>query len=321
MPSAIRVIACAVPLTVLLAGCADAATSGSSAPSFQHGAAQQQALSGAGSGTNAVPPAAQAAPPLYRSSTAGASSSADLGAAAGGNAKSADTSLSLGTPQGRVERSVNVAFVVPHDGFLNAFDALMQRAANLGGYVLSSTTGPGDRGRIDRGSLVVRVPAAKLNDMVTGTPTSWQVSSIDYGSIDHTAETVDLTARVHAVSAHRDALQKLLDHTTSLTDITTLETQLADVQQQLDQVQGQLNSVNDHVDMATATIALTEKGAVARPAPSPTPRLMQALADGWGNALAVAGAVILGLFSALPLLLLAVLALLVWRRLRRPARA
>ena len=308
MPSAVRVAAVAVPLTVLLAGCADASTSGSSIAGFQHGVAQQPA-----------PPAAAA--PQANGASAGSQFSADLGSVTRGNTKSADTLPTLGTPQGRIERSVNVAFVVPHDGFLSAFDALIQRAANLGGYVLSSTTGPGDSGRIDRGSLVVRVPAAKLNDMVTGTPKSWQVSSIDYGSIDHTAETVDLTARVHAITAHRDALQKLLDHTTSLTDITTLETQLADVQQQLDQIQGQLDSVNDHVDMATATIALTEKGAVARPAPAPTPRLISALSDGWSNAVAVVGAVILGLFSVLPLLVLAVLALLVWRRLRRPAQA
>jgi hypothetical protein len=98
-------------------------------------------------------------------------------------------------------------------------------------------------------------------------------------------------------------------------------TQLADVQQQLDQIQGQLDSVNDHVDMANATIALTEKGAVVRPAPAPTSRLVSALSNGWSNAVTVVGAVILGLFSVLPLLMLAALALLVWRRLRRPAQA
>jgi len=298
MPRVTRVAAVAVPLAVLLAGC-NGAGSSVSFGSLQHSEAQSSIGGGGAPSANNVAPAPMAT----------------------------DTQVnrgpSLGTPQGRLERSVDVDFVVPHNGFLDAFDALIERAANLGGYVLSSTTTSGGGGRIDRGTLVVRVPSAKLNDMVTGTPSSWQVSSVNYGSVDHTSETVDLTARVKAITAHRDALQKLLDSTTSLTDITTLENQLADVQQQLDQVQGQLDSVNGRVDMATATIGLAEKGVVIRPAPkpSPTPRLWQALLDGWSNAVAVVSAVTLGLFSVLPLLVLAALGLLAWRRARRPVRA
>ena len=300
MPSITRVAVVGVPLAALLAGCSSAPSPNSAAPlkddarGPQYGSA---ARAGGGAGsldvahtpTNLDQPVTPANP--------------------------------LGTPQGRIERSVRVAFVVPHDGFLSAFDRLVGRAADLGGFVLSSTTAAGSGGRIDHGELVVRVPADRLNDMVTGMPSSWQVSSIDFGSVDHTAETIDLTARVKAVTAHRNALQKLLDGTPDLQQITTLEQQLADVQQQLDQAQGQLDSVNNRVEMATATVSLSEKGAVVKPAPAARPRLTQAFIDGWSNAVAVVSAVTLGVFSVLPVLVLAALGLLVWRRARRPVRA
>jgi len=310
MPRATRIAAVAVPLSLLLAAC-----SSSGAP-ISNGSVPSVASGGG------APAAAQAPAPAPQSSVTGGGQALDLnavnnGAANTGKSAAPDTAISLGTPQGRIERSVTVAFVVPHNGFLDAFDALIERAAGVGGYVLSSSTSPGDGGRVDRGSLVVRVPSAKLNEMVTGTPKSWQTSSIDYGSVDHTSETIDLSARVKAITAHRDALQKLLDNTANLSDITSLENQLADVQQQLDQIQGQLDSVNNRVDMATATISLREKGAAVTPAPSPTPRLVQSLHDGWNNAVAVIGAVTLGVFSVLPLLILAAIALLVWLRLRR----
>lgn len=321
MPRPTRIAAVAVPITLLLAACGDAAMSPSG--SFAHSAVSQpgpaelpsdaQGTSGGG-GAPAEAPAPQAN---------GSASSSVLNAPANGAFDSATKdvapAISLGTPQGRIERSVDAHFVVPHGGFLDAFDALIERAANLGGFVLSSTTSPGDGGRVDSGQLVVRVPTAKLNDMVTGTPKSWQTSSINYGSVDHTAETIDLNARLKAITAHRDALQKLLDNTTNLNDITSLENQLADVQQQLDQIQGQLDSVNNRVDMATATISLREKGAVTPPAPSPTPRLVSALHDGWNNAVAVVSAVTLALFSVLPVLVVALFGLVVWLRLRRRA--
>ena len=305
-----------VPLAALLAACSNAANAPSGGVvvhSNAEVAVPQNA--GTGGGASAGVASGPGAPAIVAPLNGPAQ---DLSVQNGSNAKTATPSL--GIPQGRIERSVTVDFEVPHDGFLDAFDKLIVRAADLGGYVLSSSTSPGSGGRIDQGSLIVRVPSAKLNDMVTGVPSSWQVSSIDYGSVDHTAETIDLSARLKAITAHRNALQKLLDSTTNLNDITTLENQLADVQQQLDQVQGQLDSVNGRVDMATATIGLREKGVVAHPAPKPQPppRVLQAIADGWNNAVAVISGVTVGLFSALPLLVIAALVLLGWRRTRRP---
>jgi len=230
--------------------------------------------------------------------------------------------ISLGTPQGRIERTVSATFVVPHGSFLDAFDLLIQRATSLGGFVVGSATSPDQSGRIDAGSVTVRVPAARLGDMVRGNPRDWKVSAIDFSSVDHTSETVDLQARLRAATAHRDALQGLLAGTHDLAGITALEQQIAQVQQEVEQDQGAVDAVNSRVDLATATVSLREQGAVAPAAPAPTPRLRGALQSGWDNAVAVVAGIVEGLLSALPLLVLAALGLLVaWRAglLRRGA--
>jgi hypothetical protein len=303
-------VAAAVPAAaLLLAGCSQAAPSSGGSIAAPQAQSVRPAFGGApGGGSQAT---GLSSVPGAPADTHGF---ADLGVN-GQGAKSADTpTIPLGTPQGRIERSVTATFVVPHGGFLSAFDALIDRAVALGGFVLSSSTGPDQSGRVDSGSVTVRVPAARLNDMVTGTPRDWRISAIDYGSVDHTAETVDLQARLRAAVAHRDALQGLLAGTHDLAGITALEQQIAQVQQEVEQDQGALDAVNGKVDMATATLALHEQGAVAPPVPSPTPRLLGALRDGLGNAVAVLAAVVEGLLSALPLLVLvAVGAVAVWR--------
>jgi len=296
MPATRRLAVAAVPAAaLLLAGCSEASPSGASSLAVPHAAALT--TGGGAQAANAGPGAADLVPSLSR-----------------GSAGKEASTPPLGIPQGRIERSVAATFVVPHGDFLAGFDELITRAVSLGGFVLSSSTTPDQSGRVDSGSLTVRVPAGKLNQMVSGTPHDWRISSIDYASVDHTAETVDLQARLRAATAHRDALQGLLAGTHDLPSVTALEQQIAQVQQEVEQDQGALDAVDDRVDMATASISLREQGAVTPAAPAPTPRLIGALRDGAANAVTVIAAVTEGLLSALPLLALAAVALLLaWR--------
>lgn len=288
-----------VPCALLAAACGDAAVQSSGTAGS---AVQAPVASGLGSNEQLAPvPAPKAA-------------ASDHGAAP------ASVPVSLGTAQGRVERSVSARYVVPHGGFLTAFDAVVTRATALGGYVVDSSTTPDSAGRISSGAVTVKVPSAHLSDLIGGLPSDFTVSALDYGSQDHTAETVDLGARLAASIAHRTALERLRDRTGSIAEVASLEQQIAQVQLEVDQEQGALNAVNARVDLATASIALTEKD--ARPAAAPPghtdPALVRALRTGAENALQlVAGAVLVGV-SVLPVAVLAAAAWMVRRRLHRP---
>ncbi len=212
-----------------------------------------------------------------------------------------------------IERSVTAAYTVPSGSFLASFDGVTARAVAIGGYVVSSSTQPDDAGRMVGGSVSVKIPAPKIADFLNDMPSAFTASSINFGSIDHTAAFIDLNARVGTSRAHLAALNNLLNKATSLADITNLQQQIATVQTELDTYQGQLNVLTASVDLTTATIDLHERGFAAAP-PNPANPVTSGIGGGWSNAVHVTGAVLEAAVSSLPLLVLAVLAWLLWQR-------
>ena len=197
---------------------------------------------------------------------------------------------------------------------------MIARAVGIGGYVVSSSTQPDGSGRIVSGAVTLKVPAAKLADFLNGMPSGFVASSINFSAVDHTAQFVDVNARLASAHAHLAALDALLAKATSLADITTLEQQVESVQTEVDADQGQLNVLTASVELATATVQMSERGTRVAPSPIPTPSAAVSAAAGTTPS-HVTGAVLEGVVSALPLLVLGVIAGLVWWRLSRTALA
>ncbi len=300
MPSIRRIVATVGAIAALssLAACASGATSAAQAP------------------------AAKIAP---GQPGAGSASSLELAPRQGGTAAIESTGVSNGPltplvvgspPSADIERSVNAAYTVPPGAFLGSFQGVIARGVSLGGYVLSSSTRPDGSGRIVTGSVTLKVPSAKIADFLNAMPASFTASSINFASIDHTAAFVDVNARLASAHAHLAALDALLAKATSLTDITSLEQQVEAVQTEIDTDQGQLNVLSASVDLATATVQLRERGATVVQAAVPGP-VSGGVTGGWNNAIQLTGAVLEGAISALPVLVLALAALVLWRRLSR----
>ena len=230
------------------------------------------------------------------------------------------SNITVGTPPtAELQRSVRAAYTVPSGTFLASFDGVISRAVALGGYVASSETEPVRAGRIVSGSVTLAIPATDIAAFLNGMPSTFVAAAIDFSSIDHTAQFVDVNAELASLHAQLHALDALLSNATSLSDITTLEQQIETVQVQLDTDQGELNGLTASVEMATATIVLSERGAPQVAAVVPGP-VSSGLSGGWHNAVAVTGAVLDGIVSALPVLIIAALALAVWRWMPRRLR-
>jgi hypothetical protein len=263
---------------------------------------------------------------LTACSSSGASLPANgvvAGAAAPAHAGAASpttTNITVGTPPtAELQRSVRAAYTVPSGTFLASFDGVIARAVALGGYVASSETEPVREGRIVSGSVTLAIPATDIASFLNGMPSTFVAAAIDFSSIDHTAQFVDVNAELASAHAQQHALDALLSNATSLSDITTLEQQIETVQVQIDTDQGELNGLTASVEMATATIVLSERGAPQIEAVVPGP-VSSGLSGGWHNAVAVTGAVLDGIVSAIPVLILAALALAVWRWMPRRLR-
>jgi hypothetical protein len=292
-----RQVIAALFATAALAGCASAATSASEAAG---GAGNQPALGA---------PAAAVA----KGTTGFAAAQPGSGSPSGGLA----STIIVGTPPSSdIERSVAAAYTVPQGSFLTSFEGVIARAVGLGGYVASSTTQPDSHGRIVSGAVTLKIPAASIAAFLNGMPSTFTASSINFSAIDHTAQFVDVNARLASAHAHLAALNALLAKATSIGDISNLEQEIEAVQTEVNTDQGQLNVLTASVELATASIQLTERGISLVVVAPPNP-VAGGFSGGWKNAVQVTGAALEGVVSALPLLVLAVIGLLVWRRQSR----
>ncbi len=283
-----------------------------------------RAANGFANGTSREPGAALApAAPISGRQSAGAHGAAShsLGAPASAGSTGATADLVVGSPAPGVSYSVTAAYVVPHGQFLASFETVVATGVGLGGHVVSSKTSPDSSGRIVSGEVTMAVPTARMASLLNGIPKNWTASSIDFGSVDHSADLVDVQARLTSAQAHLKALQDLLAKATSLSDITTLEQQVEEVETAIDTDKGQLSSLQQAVAYATTTIDLREQGARVVVAPTPTgPSLGGGVSAGWKNALVVVSVALEALVTAFPIAIVLLAGWLVWRRLRGGGR-
>jgi hypothetical protein len=237
--------------------------------------------------------------------------------AAAGAPAPAPTGITIGTPPtAYLQRSVRAAYTVPPGAFLTSFDSVIARAVALGGYVASSATQPARDGRIISGSVTLDIPATTIATFLNAMPSTFIAGSIDFSSVDHTAQFVDVNAELASAHAHLHALDTLLSNATSIADITTLEQQIETVQVEIDTDQGEINALSASVDMATATIVLSERGAPRLVAAAPS-ALSSGVSGGWRNAVEVTGVALAVLVTAIPVLILGAIALALWRWMPR----
>jgi uncharacterized iron-regulated membrane protein len=168
--------------------------------------------------------------------------------------------------------------------------------------------------------VTLAIPTAQMASLLNSLPSDFTASSIDFSSVDDTSDIVDLNARLTSAQAHLTALQGLLAKATSLDDITTLEQQIEDVETSIDTDQGQLTTLDQAVTYATATVRLTERGAVTVTAAT-GPSVSGGVSKGWNNLLEIAAVAVEILVTAIPALILLLIGWTVWRRRRRSPAA
>ncbi|HXD71543.1 MAG TPA: DUF4349 domain-containing protein [Gaiellales bacterium] len=294
----------AVVATVVLSGLAGAAAgcaggAGSSGAGAGGGAtaAKQSLRASAGSAL------AGAAAPLAPFSTGTGSVS---GASEGSGGSRADVSAPVPSA---VIKTASLDLRVAHGKFGDAMNAATDVALRFGGYV-SRRTSFGSK--VHDGTIVMRVPAgrfdrARMAVERLGRPTDEVVSGRDV-----TRQVVNLGARLGNLESQQRALRALMRRAVSVSDTIRVQGVLQGVELQIEEIQGELNYLHDRTSMSTISIAVHEAG--RRPVP---PQHASAIwkdgARAAHGATEVVGAVIVGAGYAIPLAILALLAVLVGR--------
>jgi hypothetical protein len=216
----------------------------------------------------------------------------------------------------RVVQTASLRLSVRRGRFDDAVDEARSVAAGLGGFVVSSSASQGSRGRLVRGTLVIRIPATKYSDAMSSLGGLGRVEGRQESGQDVSQEYVDLKARARQLQAVETQLLELLDRANTVGAALAVQQQLSQVQLDLEQAKGRLQYLDDQVAFATISLDLHERLVAGSKSGGGF-----SVIDAWAKAahgfLAVIGWTFVVVATAAPLLILLILGFFVARTLRR----
>lgn len=272
--------------------------------------------SSAGSGAGTTAPA-----PVKQATGGGASMLGDVSsgeaALAGPGATTQHTSLrsqdELPHMPSTVIKTGRISIRLGHGDLGKAVDRARTIVDRYGGFISSSDV---SSGRHESSTIVLRVPADRFDQAMgdigapgIGSVRSQQVSGEDVGQ-----QFVDLSARARNLRAQSRALIRLMNQAVTVSDTIKIQNELFDIQGQIEELDGRLRYLHDQADMSTITMLLAPPAAVHHHHGQAT-AIGSALRRSWQRATDVVTAVIVGAGVVIPVALLALVALLVGRRL------
>jgi hypothetical protein len=304
VPAAMIVVSGLAGAAAGCSGSGSAAESGGSAggATVAHGSA-----SGSGVGV------AQDSLGVLAAPSATGSDSQTLRSAATGEKLASDPLRSLPALRSAVIKTADVGLRVDHSHFGQTRSAVRKIAGDLGGYETHSST---SGSKIHSGQITIRVPARAFRramDAIEGIA-HVHVTAESVTGQDVSQQFVDLQARLVNLEAQEKVLLRLMDRAQTISESIRVENYLQQVEFQIEDVQGRMLYLQNRTSMSTITVALHEAGKKPAP-PQHASALWKAGERSLGAALAVVTGVIVGAGLVVPLSILALLALLVGRRI------
>jgi hypothetical protein len=211
----------------------------------------------------------------------------------------------------KVIRTGRVTLEVPNGKYEDSLDRLNDVMLSLGGFT-SGSDGIADKGSLRSGTITFQVPAARFQDALDAARKIGKVQGYVVSSHDVSSQYVDLTARLHNAEATRDAMLRFFADAKTVQDDLAIQNQLAQVTQQIEQLKGQIDYLDHATAFGTVSVSLHEAAASVRPEGDDW-GFLSALSKAAHNFVNTVNWLIVGLGSALPLLLLVVPAYLLLR--------
>lgn len=176
-------------------------------------------------------------------------------------------------------------------------DALL---AAVGGTVDNERTTNDKRGRIDRSTLVLRVPVAKFEAAKDALERLGTLKSSTESAKDVTTEVIDVNERVQTLQNSLDRLQRFQRSAQDVKDLIRFEEDITRRQSELQSLKAQQSYLRDQTSMSTITVRLTTPATyVEEPGALDDAGFLSGLKGGWHAlvgvvlvALTVAGALV-----------------------------
>jgi hypothetical protein len=190
-----------------------------------------------------------------------------------------------------------------------AIDQVKAIAVSNGGYLSSSNvyTSQNDR---KTGYTVIRIPAEQFDTVMQALAPLGKVLSSSEQRSDVTAQYIDLSIQNASLRNQLDGYNRIMAKATNVEDIIKIQVEIDRVTMTLNQIEGQLRYLSSQIDLSTITVNLQEPEPVGGETGY---NIVTSINEGIAGFFGMISAIIILIFSLIPLIILAVIAYGVYR--------
>ena len=220
-----------------------------------------------------------------------------------------------------VIRQAQLSITVGSGKFSSKLSEVRTLVEGHGGYIAGTDAqakpvGTDQSGPIRTGVINFMVPAGNFDATIDDLSKVGDVQGEHITGTDVSAQYVDFRARLANAEAQRNAMLALLSGAKSINDIIAVQNQIGQITGQIEQLKGQIKYLDDNTSYSSVSVTLTEAGAPAQTATNDSWGFATALNDAAHNFVATINYVITAFGAIGPLVVLAGLGFLLWRRRR-----
>ena len=174
---------------------------------------------------------------------------------------------------------------VASGGFQIAFTNAALIADRYNGYIVTSqSSASGEKGKINAGTVAVRIPVASFSAAVADADKLGTLKNQQISTQDVTQEYVDLQARITNSQAKLDTFRKLYDKANTIQEIVQVQEVLTAAQDELEQLKGRQRYLQEHTSFSTLTMNIREAGIVAVTTTTTVPKASWGVGHAFGDA-------------------------------------
>ena len=179
-------------------------------------------------------------------------------------------------------------FTIVASNFDAARGEIERTVQQMGGFIgqMEAQGAPGSPRRV---TATLRIPVARLDEMIAALRRLGQVVGEAQDGEDVTQQSADLNTRLENARVSEKRLRDILaQRTGKLSDVLDVEREIARVRGEIELMEAERRSLDRRVTYATVSVTLTEdRKSEVNLGPVPVSRrLRNALVDGWTNAIA-----------------------------------
>ncbi len=269
---------------------------------------------GCGEKPDAAPPSLQ----LMEDSADSQSAAVSLQEAGGaGTSSVAGPADAAGLPDigQKIVKTGSLELTVDRSGYGEAREKIRDLADSLGGHLQGESSSQDSQG-LTHGSVTVRVPVDQFDAAFSAIAGFGSAGKTNIKTSDMTQEYVDLQSRLRHLEAEEAFYLGLIDKAKTVSDMISISDRLAGIQQQKETAMGRQAYLDNQVAYATIAAAVSESASGATAG-----GFWSSLSSAFRSFGRVGKYLGLGILYALPYLLIAGAAGLIFWSLRRKKRA